>query len=54
LRPSDGKEHIDLQKDRRLQKTLEILDEVEDTKIHIYLPALKEALARRAGRVVKS
>jgi hypothetical protein len=54
LRPSDGKEHVDLQKDRRLQKTLELLDEVEDTKIHMYLPALKEALALRAGKAVRS
>ena len=47
LRPSDGKAHIPLQ--RRFEKTLEIMDHVTDTSIHIYLPALRDALARREG-----
>jgi hypothetical protein len=49
LRPSDGKEHVDLQ--RRLDKTLEMLDQVTDTTIDLYVPALRSALARREGTV---
>jgi hypothetical protein len=47
LRPSDGKEHTDLQK--RLDKTLVLLDEVTDTSILQYVPALRAALERRQG-----
>jgi hypothetical protein len=49
MRPSDGKTHVDLE--RRLDRTLAILDDVEDTTIHMYLPALREAVARRQGGV---
>jgi hypothetical protein len=49
LRPSDGKPQTALQ--RRLDGVLESLDQVTDTTIHMYLPALQSALARRTGAV---
>jgi hypothetical protein len=51
LRPSDGKPHVVLQ--RRLEETLALLDDVTDTTIHIYLPALREAMARREAAAAK-
>ena len=47
LRPSDGKQHVDLQ--RRLEETIERLNEVPDTSIQQYVPALRAALERRQG-----
>jgi hypothetical protein len=49
LRPSDGKAHIPLQ--RRFEESLAMMDHVDDTAILMYVPALREALARRAGTV---
>jgi hypothetical protein len=48
LRPSDGKEHKALQ--RRFDEAVAMHDHVTDTTIHMYVPALREALARRALR----
>lgn len=45
LRPSDGKEHKDLQ--RRFDEAVAMHDDVTDTTIQMYVPALREALARR-------
>jgi hypothetical protein len=45
LRPSDGKQHLALQ--THLDRVLETFNRVPDTTIHMYLPALREALARR-------
>ena len=49
IRANDGKQRIGMQ--RHFEATLEALDQMTDTTIHHYVPALRAAVARRQGAV---